>query len=315
MRAGRASVIEPDVGLRRQPLLLLFLATRPAFLTLTAVGVLLGWACAWQAGNPFNLTAGLATLLLALLAHAGANVINDYHDQASDAVNGDRLYPFTGGSRFIQNHLMTPQATALWGYLLLLSVVSGGLWLLHHAGDGLLLIGLLGLLLAWAYSSPPLRLSARSLGEVAVAGGWALVVMGSDYVQRHQFAEAPLFAGMAFGLLVAAVLFINEFPDLRADAATGKHTLVARLGARRASFAYLVVVTAAVSTLLSGIFLGVLASAAGIALLACTPAFDAYQQLRAHVAEATDLRPAILRTLLMAHGFGLLLALGLLVSQ
>lgn len=314
MRVGRAAVIEPGVELRRQPLQMLILATRPAFLTLTTVGVLLGWACARQAGDPFNVSAGLATLLLALLAHAGANVINDYHDQASDAVNGDRLYPFTGGSRFIQNRLMTAQATAWWGYSLLLAVVPGGLWLFLHAGDGLLLIGLVGLMLAWAYSSPPMRLSARGLGELAVGSGWALVVIGSDYVQRHQFAKAPLLVGMSFGLLVAAVLFINQFPDLRADIATGKHTLVAKLGTRRASFAYLVIVAAAASTLLSGIIFGFLDRAAGIALLACMPAFGAYRQLRAHVAEATDLRPAILRTLLMAHGFGLLLALVLLVS-
>ena len=44
-------------------------------------------------------------MLLALVAHAGANVLNDYFDarNGADDANQQGLFPFTGGSRLIQN--------------------------------------------------------------------------------------------------------------------------------------------------------------------------------------------------------------------
>lgn len=207
MIADRSGPAGPDAALRQRPLRLLFLATRPAFLTLTAVGVVVGWAGALHDGAAWHTGAAVATLLFVLLAHAGANVLNDFHDIASDAQNVERIYPFTGGSRFIQDGLLAPQATRRFGKLLLLSVIPGGLWLTHASHTGLLWIGLAGLALAWAYSAPPLRLSARGLGEFAIVAGWALVVVGSDYVLRGRFAALPLATGSAFGLLAAAANF------------------------------------------------------------------------------------------------------------
>jgi hypothetical protein len=96
---------------------LLLIATRPAFfLLVTLTAVLLGLVCAAADGVPIGvhiapLPAGL-TLLFALVAHAGANVINDYYDCDNDAGNVERVYPFTGGSRFIQRDLLSPRA---WG--------------------------------------------------------------------------------------------------------------------------------------------------------------------------------------------------------
>lgn len=87
--------------------------------------------------------------------------------------------------------------------------------------------------------SDALALVSRGLGEAAVAAGWLLVVVGSDYVQRGAFALAPLQAGLSYALLVAAILFINEFPDRRGDAAAGKRTLVVRLGPDGAKWAWL----------------------------------------------------------------------------
>jgi 1,4-dihydroxy-2-naphthoate octaprenyltransferase len=84
---------------------LLLRMTRPAFLTVTAVACLLGLSTAAVCTGGLKVPRALATLLLALVAHAGANVLNDYFDarNGADAANDQGLFPFTGGSRLIQN--------------------------------------------------------------------------------------------------------------------------------------------------------------------------------------------------------------------
>ncbi len=292
----------------------LFLATRPAFLSVTLVAVFIGLATAWAGGSGIDASRAVATLLFALIAHAGANVINDYHDMATDAVNIERLFPFTGGSRFIQNGVLTPTSTARLGYGLLLAVIPAGLWLTATSGSGLLLIGLAGLLVGWAYSAPPLRLAARGLGETGIVAGWLLVVIGTDYVQRHHFATLPLAAGLGYALMVANVLYINQFPDAVADGAAGKHTLVARIGRRAARWGYPLIALLAAVSLLAGIALAVLPAPTFLALLGLVPAMAATRALWPHAEQPAQLLPAIKLTLLAVHLYGVLLIAALVYS-
>jgi 1,4-dihydroxy-2-naphthoate octaprenyltransferase len=53
----------------------------------------------------------------------------------------------------------------------------------------------------------------------------------------------------ALGVHIAAFLWINEFPDFRADKAHGKRNLVVRLGLQRAAFAYIILLATAYSWL------------------------------------------------------------------
>jgi len=298
----------PPVTLGQHPLLRAFLATRPAFLSITGVGVLLGWAAALHARAVFDPLTALATLLFALAAHAGANVINDFHDTDTDALNTERLYPYTGGSRFIQDGVMSRAAIGTLGYGLLAAVVGAGLWLVGRAGTGLLLIGVLGIFVGWAYSAPPLRLAARGLGEVCIAAGWMLLVAGSDYVQRGSYAQAPVLAGLAYGLMVANLLYINQFPDFAADRAAGKLTVVARLGRRRAVGGYALLAGLAALVLAGSVAGRVLPVWALAALLALVPAARAWRELQLHFLEPQQLRGAIVATIMATHVFGLLLA-------
>jgi len=199
---------EPSLERLPSPALRYLLATRPAFLSLTLVGALLGIASAAGGGVRVDPVTASIALLFALVAHAGINVLNDYFDARSgaDAANTGRLYPFTGGSRFIQNGVLSERATGAFGYVLLATVIPAGLWLSVRSAPGLVLIGVAGLLLGWSYSAPPLQLASRGLG---------------------------------YGLLTASLLYINQFPDAAADARAGKRTLVVRLGRRRARWGYL----------------------------------------------------------------------------
>ena len=308
---------EPLPALRARPVVAGFLATRPAFLGVTLCASLIGLAVAHGSGVPVDAARAALTVFFALLAHAGINVLNDYFDARSgaDAANVERVFPFTGGSRFIQNGVLSEAETARLGWGLLLPVVPAGLWLAWQSGPGLLGVGLAGLLLGWAYSAPPLALVSRGLGEAAVAAGWLLVVVGSDYVQRGAFSVVPLQAGLSYALLVAAILFINEFPDRCGDAAVGKRTLVVCLGPDGAKWAWLGLVLAAYGWLVLMVGRGYLPQGAAAAALTLILSFRAARSLLAHASEPCELAPALRLTIAAAHLHGLVLAATLALGR
>jgi 1,4-dihydroxy-2-naphthoate octaprenyltransferase len=312
--AGEPAAHQLQSG-RQRNLLTLFLATRPAFLAVTLTAVLLGLASAYADGVAIAPLPAALTLLFALVAHAGANVINDYHDRDNDAQNTERLFPYTGGSRFIQNGTLTPRATAQLGYGLLLAVIPAGLWLAAHSAPGLIGIGLAGLLIGWGYSAPPLALASRGLGELAIVAGWLLVILGSDYVHRHSLALLPLAAGSGYALLVANILYINQFPDATADAAAGKRTLVVRLGRRRARMGFILILLFSALCAPLGVASAVLPAPTFFTLLALPVGLVAARGLWHHAQAPARLAPAIRYSLAAAQLYGILMIAALIFSR
>jgi 1,4-dihydroxy-2-naphthoate octaprenyltransferase len=309
--------MEPTLAAFPNPVLRYVAATRPAFLSVTFAACLVGLATAALDGAMLRPAAAFFTVFFALVAHAGINVLNDYYDalNGSDAANTERQFPFTGGSRFIQNGVLSLRAAGLFGYALLASVIPAGLWLAWTSAGGLILIGLAGMFVGWAYSAPPLKFMSRGLGELAVACGWLIVVVGADYVQRGAFSALPFVAGLPYALHVANVLFINQFPDYRADSAAGKRNWVVRLGPMRARWGYPFIVGVAYGWLAGAVALGALPWTALLALVALAPALTATKQLLAHAAKPAELVPAIRATIGAAMLHGILLAVGLVAVR
>jgi 1,4-dihydroxy-2-naphthoate polyprenyltransferase len=242
-----AQPLEPTLDAFRNPFALYLAATRPAFLSASLMAGLLGLASAAHSGVAIHSALALTTLLFALLAHAGVNVLNDYYDalNGTDAQNIERIFPFTGGSRFIQNGVLSLAQTARFGFALMAGVVLAGLWLMEVSAPQLVYVGLAGLFIGWAYSAPPFRLNSRGLGELCVTAGFLLITVGTDFVQRGSYSAAPVYAGLSYALLVANLLYINQFPDRSADRKAGKLHWVARLEVRHARWGYVLVATLA----------------------------------------------------------------------
>ncbi|MBF0425672.1 MAG: prenyltransferase [Magnetococcales bacterium] len=247
-----------------------FAAMRPPFLSASLVPGFIGMASAWHDGVLRHPLLLLPALLGPVLAGAGANVINDYYDHLNgcDAGNIERVYPFTGGSRMIQNQVLTPRETWRLGFGLLLVATAMGVALTPVLGWHLLGFVAVGFFIAWAYSAPPLKLNSRGLGEICIALAFGIFLpMGADFVQRGEVSWLPVAAGFPYAMLVTNLLYINQFPDQKADATAGKRHWVVRLGSARARWIYLALVLIGHGALLLAILLGWLPRVCLVALL------------------------------------------------
>jgi 1,4-dihydroxy-2-naphthoate octaprenyltransferase len=218
-----------------------FLATRPPFFTASVLPVLVGTAWASAAFHRFDgLLLGLA-LAAMVLAHAAANVYNDVGDDliGADPDNTDRIYPYTGGSRFIQSGLLSRAQMARLALGLAGAAMLLGILLALLRGPGVILFGIAGLGLGLLYSLPGAQLSARGIGEAAVGVGFgALPVVGAAWLQTGRIDSGAILLCIPVSAWAAAILIINEVPDIDSDRRVGKRTLVVRCGVVGARWIY-----------------------------------------------------------------------------
>jgi 1,4-dihydroxy-2-naphthoate octaprenyltransferase len=250
-------VVHPDAPLVKKYLL----AVRPMFLTASILPVLLGTAIGVSSVAQFDVAAFVLALFSVMLAHAGVNVLNDVYDDlnGTDRFNDERISPFTGGSRFIQDEVLSQSQMRRWGHLLLTISAILGLILILHKGLIVLGLGLTGLLLGVAYSAPPLALASRGLGELAVGIGFGVLpVVGAAWLQTGFFSWEALLLSVPVSIWVANILLVNEVPDYTADSKAGKNTLVVRLGFRWSALLYVLLNAVALATLVWGTVLGYL---------------------------------------------------------
>ena len=251
----------------------LFHATRPKFFPASVLPVIAGTAWGVQASGSFDATLFLLALLATVCVHAGANVVNDVGDESggTDRLNTSLIYPYTGGSRFIQTGIMEASGMARLGISLLAVAAVAGLILLSMKGAMVLWFGLAGVALAVLYSVGPLRLASIGLGELSVAIGFGVIpIVGAAWLQSNSIDSAALLFSIPISAWVADILLINEVPDIDADGATGKRTLPVRLGFAGTSVLYLgiqvIAATAVVWMTVTGL-LPLLAPLVPIALL------------------------------------------------
>lgn len=308
---------EPALATLQNSFARYFAATRPAFLAASLMACMIGLVISWHDSVAFNTLRAFITVLFAMLAHAGVNVLNDYYDalNGTDELNTERIFPYTGGSRFIQNGVLSKEQTRNFGALLMVVVMLAGLWLMSVSNWQLFYIGFAGLLIGWAYSAPPLRLDSRGLGEFCVASGFLAITVGSDFVQRGGFFAAPFIVGLSYALLVADLLYMCQFPDRTADKAVGKLHWVARLDLRQARWGYVLIAALAYGWLPFCVILGWLPGLVLLAWLALPLTVQASRLLFRHADHPGLLGDAIKLTIgaMLAHGA--LLCTALLITK
>jgi 1,4-dihydroxy-2-naphthoate octaprenyltransferase len=295
--------------------------TRAPFFTASIVPIVLGTLIAWARTGTFYPGYFILTLVGGICLHAGVNMTNDYFDHTwgSDEINEEFVNPFTGGSRLIQMGIVSPK-TMLWQGIAFF-LVGGliGLLLAYTRGSAVLWLGFFGALTGFFYTAPPFRLVATGFGELFIALDFGvLMVLGAYYTQATVLSWEAAVASLPVAFLISAVLYINEFQDMKADQAVGKKQIVVRMGRRRAVFGYGLLMIATYTSLAFGVVWVGVSPFALLGLLTIPLAWQAYQIARAHYddspalaeANATTIRNHLLTGLLMSLGYILELILG-----
>ncbi|WP_437689706.1 prenyltransferase [Sorangium sp. So ce176] len=212
------------------------LASQPTIALPLLLGQLLG---ARAAGRPLDLATLAAVHLFGLLDQLFIVHANDVADQETDRRNRTAT-PFSGGSRVLVEGRLSPRAlgAAALGCAAALLVVSAWLAATVPAPAAPLLVPLAiaALLLLWAYSYPPLRLSYSGGGELLQVVGVGVVLPLYGYVaqggalERFPVALLACLLPSHLGCAIATAL-----PDEPSDRESGKRTVPVRVGGERAA--------------------------------------------------------------------------------
>ncbi len=289
--------------------------TRAPFFQASIIPVLVGTVVAYRDGW-FDLGLFILTIIAILGVHVGTNVSNDYFDHLSgnDEINR-HLTPFSGGSRVIQEGLVAPRTilTVALAGMAVGTVI--GIYLVFKRGLVLLPIGIAGIFLGYFYTARPIQYCYRGVGELVVGILLGpLSVMGAYFVQTQRFDITVFLASIPIGLLVALILYINEFPDFEADRAVNKKHLIVRLGRKRASLGYPMIMAAIYLSVIIPVALKIFPMLALLTLLTLPIGINAIRIAIAHYDDPGKIIPAQAQTIALHLSIGLLLCIGFFID-
>ncbi len=188
-----------------------------------------------SSGRPIG---GRWALVLAGVALSGplvcgtSQAVNDWFDRHVDAINEPNR-PIPSGRLPGRTGLMIAIACTA---LSLLVAAALGLWAFGAA--------VVGIVLAWAYSAPPVRLKQN--------GWWGNLACAACYEGLPWFTAAAIMAGtlpnwriiaiaMTYSVGAHGIMTLNDFKSVEGDRQTGVNSLPVLLGVERAAgFACLV---------------------------------------------------------------------------
>jgi 1,4-dihydroxy-2-naphthoate octaprenyltransferase len=218
--------------------------SRPPFHIVGLLPFLLGTFLAYRIAGAFNLEVfilGVAGVMLIMLSthHAG-----EYFDQKEDTI-ASRLHKnqFAGGTRVLIEGKIPPRV-ARWTSIiafLIAFVIGIVLQFVYWTGPYTLMLGCLGALPGFFYSTEPIRLVKRGVGEMFIGFcyGW-LPVASSYYIQTAAIAPIIHWLWLPIGFSIFNVILLNEFPDYEADMAAGKKNLLYRIGEQNGKVVYII---------------------------------------------------------------------------
>ncbi len=284
-------------------------ALRPRTFPIAIVPVVVGAAIAWSRHGGFDARLALLALAGALLAQALTNLQNDVGFTLRRAETGAR----TGLPRATANGWLAIASVrwAILGAVVLGALVAAAL----AAVRGPIVYAIAGasLVAAWAYMGGPRPIAWTPLGELAVLAFFGVTaVAGTVFVLAGRVDAVGWLAGVALGLLAAAVLTVNNHRDLAHDASIGRRTLSVRLGPAGSRALYRAQLVAAFALVPA---IAVVAGSARYLLpLAIAPAAAGTWRAFAASPGGHGLTAVLLRTVRLELWFGLLLAAGSLAA-
>lgn len=226
------------------------LAARPKTWAAAIAPVIVGCAIAFNHFS-FKPVAAICCLLFAVTMQIAANLINDLYDFKKGSDGDDRLGP----PRATAQGWITPKCMKKG---IIIDIIFGclcGSVLILFGGWQMILVGIFCVIFAYLYTSGPFPLAYNGLGDLAVILFFGVIAVGfTAYVQILNWDNTITFCGIATGLVVNALLVLNNYRDREQDEKSGKRTSIVLHGERFGRYLYLFMGILAIAFVIKYIF-------------------------------------------------------------
>lgn len=219
-----------------------FLLARPTFHIVEILPFILGSVIFYKRFGYLDVPVfiiGLVTVFFIVLA---TYFNGEHYDIAEDSISrkyGSNI--FSGGSQVIPEKRLPHKYPRIAANILIIVSVILGLLLQFYFRTGIWTIplGLLGIILGYFYSKPPLRWVNRGIGEIfiGIAYGW-LVTSVAYYLQASGFSLLITLVSLPIAFTIFNVVLLNEYPDYVSDKKMDKKNIIVRLGREKGRYIY-----------------------------------------------------------------------------
>jgi len=242
-------------------------SSRPSFLLLTPVCVLLGLSTSLYKETTIFISMLPFILIGAIAAHASVNLLNEFYDFKSGLDLKTEKTPFSGGSGALPDNPEMANVVLAAGLVSLLITIIIGIYFAIDRDIQILPIGLFGLVLIvtytqWLNRSPLLCLIAPGLGF------GVLMVVGTHVILGAANTKLVWLVSLVPFFLINNLLLLNQYPDIQADATIGRRTFPIAFGLKNSNIVYAVFMLAAY---LSILFYTVAGYIPALSVIALTP--------------------------------------------
>lgn len=202
-------------------------AFRPKTLSAAIVPVVVGSVASYTIFREFNPTIFWCALLGALFIQIGTNLVND----AADFMRGADTAARKGPKRLTQSGVFSPKAVLAMGTVAFILALIVGIPLVQAGGWVLVAIGLVSVLMGYAYTTGPMPLAYVGLGDLFVIIFFGVVAVSTTmYLHSGIWSPEGIVLGLQVGFLSTALIAINNLRDHEGDRKVGKKTMAVRLG-------------------------------------------------------------------------------------
>lgn len=203
------------------------LAFRPKTLTASLVPCVAATALAIAQGLTIQWWIFVYALMASFFIQIGTNLVNDAMDFKKGADTSERIGP----RRITQAGVLTSNQVLILATLFFIGAIIFGLPLVIEGGLPIVIIGLLSVVMGYAYTAGPFPLAYRGLGDLFVILFFGLVaVMGMFFLHSKMWTTSSLLLGIQIGLHATVLIAINNLRDIVGDTKANKRTLAVRLG-------------------------------------------------------------------------------------
>jgi 1,4-dihydroxy-2-naphthoate octaprenyltransferase len=284
-----------------------WIAIRPHTLPAAIAPVLVAWSISYQQ-EAFLLLPALAAIFCALMLQIVSNLVNDVMDFHKGADTSERQ----GFKRVTQSGLLTDKEVwAGTAVVILLAVIAGG-YLVWLRGMWVLVIGLISILSAIAYTAGPFPLAYNGFGDLFVFIFFGFVSLcGSVFVIMGWIPAISWVMAFNMGALITAILVVNNVRDIESDRKAGRRNIPVVFGLNAAIWEYRILISIPYILLI----FTVISTRQYFLLLPLLTIFKAISLIRdLDILEGAALNPVLGRTAQLVIQFGLLLALGFVLN-